>query len=76
MALSDANRERVPDAVLHPLVRTHPESGRRSIYLNPIRTEGIVGMEESDALACWMSCCRTRRSRNTSIATNGSKATW
>jgi taurine dioxygenase len=50
MALSDANRERVPDAVLHPLVRTHPESGRRSIYLNPIRTEGISGMEESDAL--------------------------
>ena len=51
MALSDANRERVPDAVLHPLVRTHPESGRRSIYLNPIRIEGIVGMAEADALA-------------------------
>ena len=41
----------VPDAVLHPLVRTHPESGRRSIYLNPIRIEGIVGMAESEALA-------------------------
>ena len=38
------------NSVLHPLVRTHPESGRRSIYLNPIRTEGIVGMAESDAL--------------------------
>ena len=41
----------MPDAVLHPLVRTHPESGRKSIYLNPIRIEGIVGMEEADALA-------------------------
>lgn len=50
MALSDANRQRVPDAVDHPLVRTHPENGRRSIYLNPIRTEGIVGVEENEAL--------------------------
>jgi taurine dioxygenase len=51
MALSDTARAAVPDAVLHPLVRTHPESGRKSIYLNPIRIEGIVGMEERDALA-------------------------
>ena len=51
MALSEANRQRVPSAVLHPLVRTHPESRRKAIYLNPIRTEGIDGMEEGDALA-------------------------
>ena len=50
MALTETARQTVPDAVLHPLVRTHPESGRRSIYLNPIRIEGIVGMAESDAL--------------------------
>ncbi len=51
MALTDEAKRNVPDAVEHPLVRTHPESGRRSIYLNPIRIEGIVGMEESEALA-------------------------
>ncbi len=50
MALSEQARRNVPDAVAHPLVRTHPESGRRSIYLNPIRIEGIVGMGESEAL--------------------------
>ncbi len=51
MALSEAARQKVPDAVAHPLVRTHPESRRRAIYLNPIRTEGIVGMEEAEALS-------------------------
>ena len=51
MALSEPARGQVPDAVVHPLVRTHPESGRRSIYLNPIRIEGIVGMTEADSLA-------------------------
>jgi taurine dioxygenase len=50
MTLSDANKERVPNAVLHPLVRTHPENGRKSIYLNPIRIEGILGMDHKEAL--------------------------
>jgi taurine dioxygenase len=51
MTLSEENRAAVPDAVLHPLVRTHPETGRKAIYLNPIRIEGIVGMQEGAALA-------------------------
>jgi taurine dioxygenase len=51
MALSEQAKQSVPDAVVHPLVRTHPESGRKSIYLNPIRIEGIIGMEEAEALA-------------------------
>jgi taurine dioxygenase len=50
MALSDANKERVPNAVLHPVVRTHPENGRKSIYINPIRIEGILGMDHKQAL--------------------------
>jgi taurine dioxygenase len=50
MALPSAARERVPNAVLHPIVRTHPETGRRSIYINPIRIEGIVGFDHKEAL--------------------------
>jgi taurine dioxygenase len=50
MTLPDAAKERVPNAVLHPIVRTHPQSGRRSIYLNPIRIEGILGLDHKEAL--------------------------
>lgn len=44
--------EKFGEAFNHPIVRTHPANGRKSIYLNPIRVEAIEGMarEESDAL--------------------------
>jgi len=50
MALSDERKAIVPDAVTHPIVRPHTETGRKAIFISPIRIEGIVGMEERDAL--------------------------
>ena len=40
----------VPPPGVHPLVRTHPENGRKALYLNPVRMESIVGMADADAL--------------------------
>ncbi len=50
MSLSSTDHERVPNAVLHPIVRTHPENGNKAIYINPIRIEGILGLDHKEAL--------------------------
>ena len=49
--LDDDQKKAVPE-VVHPVVRTHPFTGRKSLYVNEGFTVGIVGMpkEESDML--------------------------
>jgi taurine dioxygenase len=58
----------------HPVVRTHPQTGRRSLFVNTAFTRQIVGMEqsESDALLAFLYSqaaipeyqCRFRWSKN------------
>lgn len=38
-------------AVTHPMVRTHPASGRKALNVNPLHVYGIVGMTSDEAMA-------------------------
>ena len=49
--ITEASRKQLPPPGIHPLVCTHPENGRKALFLNPVRIESIVGMEDQDALA-------------------------
>jgi taurine dioxygenase len=48
---ADAQAERKPAPVLQPLVRTHPENGKKALYFHPVKAENIVGMSPQDSQA-------------------------
>jgi taurine dioxygenase len=48
--LAEEGSKIASDSVVHPIVRTHPETGRKAIYINPIRIDEILGMPEQRAL--------------------------
>ena len=46
--LSDTHQEKAPP-VVHRILRTHPVTGRKSIYVNEGQTAGILGLPEDEA---------------------------
>jgi taurine dioxygenase len=47
--LTQAQLDETPD-ILHPIVRTHPYTGRKALYLTAGECVGIAGMPEDEAL--------------------------
>ena len=48
--MSKAQLAKTPD-VVHPVIRTHPETGRKSLYVSQSHTDRIVGMDEDGGRA-------------------------
>lgn len=49
--LSPESRKALPPPAIHPVVRVHPDNGRKFLYLNPVRIDSILGMEDEEAMA-------------------------
>ena len=49
-AEAEESLKALPPPGIHPLVRVHPENGRKALFLNPVRIESIIGMPDDEAL--------------------------
>jgi len=71
--------ERIYEEVVHPIVRTHPVTGRKSLYVNPMFTQQIVGLSkpESAALLALLYDLSTRPEQTCRVQwENGTLAIW
>jgi taurine dioxygenase len=50
LTLGEESRRNLPVPGVHPIVSTHPENGRKALFLNPVHMASIIGLKDEDAL--------------------------
>ena len=62
--------------VEHPIVRTHPETGRRTLYVNFSFTRQVVGMEPTESTRLLTRLYRQSTIVDSSAGSAGTPARW
>ena len=58
--------QRIPPPVEHPVVRTHPETGRLALYVNPYFTSRLIGVEEEKSVS-WLASLNAHATREENL---------
>ena len=56
---------------VHPVFRTHEDTGKKAVYVNRLMTVGIVDMAQAESARCSMPYSTTPRNGNSSTSTSG-----
>jgi len=78
-AIQYTHSDAIYEEVEHPVVRTHPVTGRKSLYVNPMFTQQIVGLSkpESDGVLATLYDLSTRPELTCRLRwENGTVAIW